>query len=570
MTDCNIIYSDLINNYKIHNYEDLNIVCTNNFDSCENIYDDKDVCCKSLKKLNKEKYYIHEYNREWVYDLLKNNSDMTDEMINKIFDLEKKSECCNCISIVLYSKNDIKNLYDYLYSMKKSLDNVSNNLKGFIVRFYLDVSVFKTIYNEYIKYKDDIDNKDNDNLKYLSKSFEILKYIINHDISEIYIYFCKEIINNDNLEKIRIFRFLPLIENDVNIIIIRDADGFVSYSDCHNIKLFSREEEHKILMAYDYINNLYLDNESNVKNIHYNSWLNLFDIINDIYMFCKNENSLILNYIIDNLKNERYNPITNLEELCDNKNNEEFKFNLINKINFSDYYNNRNKYNKDKIKIDLLAGIFASKVRLNKQYYMDVTKSINDVIEFYVYNNNKFDENIDSFIKNEIIKDSNKPLNILKTGFDEILLNKIYYFLIVLNSESFKEVILTIPNIGNFDLNIFSKIFDKDNNDKFMLDTDLIQETYDYDKYDLTKYWYDFIFSNNYKIKDSKNYGENKYININNKLLNEKFENSITLDKTYSMIYPEKKLIDDNTSYFNKYLKYKKKYIKLKTLKYKV
>ena len=71
-----------------------------------------------------------------------------------MFNLEEKNNCCNCIAIVLYAKNNIVNLYNYLYSMKKSLDNVSNKLNDFIVRFYLDESVFKTIYEEYDKYKE--------------------------------------------------------------------------------------------------------------------------------------------------------------------------------------------------------------------------------------------------------------------------------------------------------------------------------------------------------------------------------------------------------------------------------
>ena len=68
--------------------------------------------------------------------------------IDEMFDLQRRENCCNCISIVLYSKN-IYDLNNYLYSMKKSLDNVANCLPDFVVRFYLDKSVFDTIYKTY-------------------------------------------------------------------------------------------------------------------------------------------------------------------------------------------------------------------------------------------------------------------------------------------------------------------------------------------------------------------------------------------------------------------------------------
>jgi hypothetical protein len=75
---------------------------------------------------------------------------------------------------------------------------------------------------------------------YLEKSFTILKYMINHPKSEIFIYFCRDIMNHTiGLEKVRSFRLLPMTETDVNISISREADGFVSYMDCYNIKQFS-------------------------------------------------------------------------------------------------------------------------------------------------------------------------------------------------------------------------------------------------------------------------------------------------------------------------------------------
>ena len=52
MNVCNIKYEEILKKNKIFSFEDINIICSNNYSSCENIYDVNDVCCKSLKKAN--------------------------------------------------------------------------------------------------------------------------------------------------------------------------------------------------------------------------------------------------------------------------------------------------------------------------------------------------------------------------------------------------------------------------------------------------------------------------------------------------------------------------------------
>lgn len=158
-----------------------------------------------------------------------------------MFDLEIKYNCCNCVSFTLYiTSNKISKLFGYLYSLRKSLDNIANNLDGFIARFYLDYSIFECIFKSYASA-----NKD-----FVGEFLHHLKYILKHPKAEIYIYFCKEFITNKlPVAKNRTLRFLPILSDDVNVCVIREADGFVSYLDCHNIKLFTTSN--KIAMIYE-------------------------------------------------------------------------------------------------------------------------------------------------------------------------------------------------------------------------------------------------------------------------------------------------------------------------------
>ena len=455
----------------------------------------------------------------------------------------------------------------------------------------------------------------------------MLKYIINHEQSEIYIYFCKNIIETNNLEKVRSFRFLPLIEEDVNIIVVREADGFVSYSDCHNIRIFSKNEEHKILMTYDLVKNFYLD----IKNNHYSFWLNSYDLIDDIYMFCKTDNSIIFKYIINNLNNEKLKYNEHFNELEDNKNNEEYKKNLLDKINYSDYFLNKDKYS-ERFKIDILAGIFASKVMFNRTYYIEINKLIkNSIIEYSEYEeNNKYITQSIAFITSQYRISKDDVLELLKIGYDEILLFKLYYPLITTETSKINNLLVLINNTMN--KMRFLELNDNENKTKFQdkknnIFNINITDFESRDKFDdyFSDYYNDMIFSKDFEIKENSAYNNNNYLGYNIELLNKEFLNSIVYDKYYSLIYPEKTILTDFNSrdkfgdsnyyfskdsnnyfskdlkikknsidydkyysiyqenkensiypentiltggnkniYFNKYLKYKKKYLKLK------
>ena len=194
--------------------------------------------CKLITN-RRSNYYIHTYNPKPVLNIYK-------DKIAKIFDFKPRSQCCNCVAIVLYSTNHPEAiLYRYLPSIIKTIQNVKNSLSDWIVRLYLDVSVFETIKS--LKHRGDevIDpryKKLRINMD-LEEIFvdDMIDYIFNADNVEVYTYLCSSLLDTD-VEKIRTFRFLPMIDSTVNVCAIREADGIVTNLDCHNLRMFSQSE----------------------------------------------------------------------------------------------------------------------------------------------------------------------------------------------------------------------------------------------------------------------------------------------------------------------------------------
>ena len=477
---------------------------------------------------------------------------LSEEKIAEMFNLTPKENCCNCIAIVLYSTGDINRLYDYLYSMKKSLDNVSNKLEDFIVRFYLDKSIFSVIYETYKQ--NEIYFRGNNLvilipedkrllLIKLVKIFNMLKYIYNHPCAEIFLYFCKNIIDNNLLEKIRIFRFLPMIEDDVNIFVCREADGFVSYVDCHNIKLFSRNTENKIAMFYNLTTDfLYLRDKTE---LHYSEWLNIYEDIKTYYKLTHGDENI--KKYIDTLSTQT------IEEIMK-------------------YTSVRKNYEPIQL-IDILAGSFCIKIKFNSAYLYETIKLLYS----------KLDCLADEFLKH---KYSDK-VDIVKIGFDEMLLEELFFPLISYNYNEHIDRYNAKKNLENlFELVVKNRKIDTTNV------YDITKFTYEYRRYltytesvfrslpklllkqeeyetysktlsgfnindiILQPYLLDMLFK--YKLKEEE---KDKYYSYGIHLSNITFRESLEKDRLYSAIYPQHDYLYIN--YEKKYLKYKNKYLKL-------
>jgi outer membrane protein assembly factor BamA len=46
-------------------------------------------------------------------------------------------------------------------------------------------------------------------------------------------------------------KYIPMFDTETNVCVCREADGLVTYVDCHNIKLFSSQTTHQIALIYE-------------------------------------------------------------------------------------------------------------------------------------------------------------------------------------------------------------------------------------------------------------------------------------------------------------------------------
>ena len=440
-----IINSDKINELNINNSSVLDFVvkCKNNkyvdYEDYDTFIDKK---CKRVTK-KQEKYYKYEYNPQWFIKYIESShTEIEKTNIYNITDLKIRNNCCNCISIVLYVNENVSVdiLHKYLNSMATTLKITNIHLNEFVIRYYIHENVFIVIENIIRKideYKIDMYGKNK--MDKIIEIIDIFKFLITNHQSEIYIYIC----DIDVIEKYRTMRFVSLMDNDVNICIIREADGYVGITDCHNIKIFSSENEHKILLLYDVdkmfkykfkeildeqkfkvIKNSYeIDilnyNTYNKHNfVHYSGWLNIYENI-----FIKGNSSLV-------------------DDIPDIFNNDE-------KLSF----------------LDILAGCFGVKIKLNRDYIINTIQYLNKQLNFLiscekllshkkkiysskleneyttiVSNNdinkilsekldNLFDNSnnqIINFIDENYLNSIDKTINLLHIGYDEIILLLLY------------------------------------------------------------------------------------------------------------------------------------------------
>ena len=375
---------------------------------------------KCIKVSNKKlDYYIHTYEpAKYITNLKRIIND--DDELSKIFNLNTIDNCCNCISIVLYANNTIEynQLRDYLYSIKKTLDIMTNNLEDYILRLYIDISVFINIYQN-------IKNKDYNNI------FNNLKYILIHDKTETNIYFCNEILTTQ--KKIRSLRFIPLIDLDTNICIIREADGFVSYMDCYNIKKFTEIDNDKIAMFYEF-----------AESHRFNTYKKNNNCNNDLETIEKLKLKIIRNNDTEITGSDNQNSLYNLYKDYD------YQIWLI--IDSLYLYNNSRIPYIDVFNI--LAGTLMCKIKFNINYFISKIKETNIKIDFII---NLIDnDNIDDNCYNKILNYHTENINInskkieLNNGYDEIILRSLFHPFIRLNLKDNNEKIVSdLLNINN-------------------------------------------------------------------------------------------------------------------------
>ena len=205
---------------------------------------DDDCILHTTKKIDK---YKHSYDPEPYIKQLRDIG-MTDDIISK-FVLDRQTKCCKVIAISLYfPKYLIENMKKYIYSIYRTVKNVERNLRDWIVRLYLDKSVYKCILN--FDTEELVDEK-----KELRTVQEKFNYILESPNVELYTYMCNDA--SIALGRTRMLRFMPMVDSEVALCVVREADGFVSNLDCHNIKLFDISNKLFYLPQIDNNNSTY-------------------------------------------------------------------------------------------------------------------------------------------------------------------------------------------------------------------------------------------------------------------------------------------------------------------------
>ena len=98
-------------------------------------------------------------------------------------------------------------------------------LTDWIVRLYFDVSVYDHISNN----------------KLAGVLLNNWEYLLNACNVEIYTFICDD--SSYPTARKRSFRFMVLYDREVNVAILREADGIVTVQDCHNIKVFANSNK---------------------------------------------------------------------------------------------------------------------------------------------------------------------------------------------------------------------------------------------------------------------------------------------------------------------------------------
>jgi hypothetical protein len=398
-------------------------------------------CTRIVRK--REKYYTNTYDPQFIHELIKEQPNK-DEILN-IFDLTKRENCANCISYVLYL-NEIDYIKRNIDNMRFSVVNANKYLPNYVLRYYFDGSIFRTLARGIKIMSEDV--KDYMNI------IETLSFIINNEQVEIFMYFCND---NSNLSLIRNYRFMPMFENDINICVSREVDGLLSAVDCHNLNLFINND--KILLLYDIVDCYYMLNRYRE---HYSLWLNVYTYYIWNVLYEKNEETIvdilagcfaIKLKVSEKYKNEIYKETKNncqlLKFIYDIKNKNIIPTNIdVDLLKLTEYgfiiYSN--KLNIEKIILKLHSN------ELSKEHTEIIKNNLSKEYLNLVYNNSGQILKILKDIQIDSKDNYNRPFiatkNIFDTGFDEIFLLNLF------------RPIINVANNNEHEIKIKSKLFD--------------------------------------------------------------------------------------------------------------
>jgi hypothetical protein len=558
--------------------------------------DNKEKCVRIQRK--REKYYTNTYDPTFAHKLIEEQPNKED--IYKMFDLTKRENCANCVSFSLYLKG-INYLITNIDSMKISVENANKFLPNYLLRYYFDGSIFRILAEHIAELKK---NPELEKIKIAEKCIEKLSFIINNEQVEIFMYFCEA---EKRIEKIRSYRFIPMIENDINICISREIDGILSAVDCHNLNIFISEP--KILLIYDLVENskiektsipLKYDGNTQVSQLnygHYSEWLNFYDFFSlktqrndttlsyiDLLAGCFGiKLKISVGYLNSTLQitQEFMNIIEKSFEIVNKlkKSNNEidlkinFKdiFNII--FNFSYYDENNLLYDKNYLLVEKILTFIKNNFHIFKtdeteefEVYEKIIKEILPCYNFYDFYKkipSYFNDGFDEIFLLELFK----PITRCKTTKQISSFNEQTYYLIEPNELKLKKKLTTILQYKNF-INVINiqdiiDLFDVNEDESTFIRTYISSEK-DFEK--CNKYFYVDLLMHVYKVKSKFN---KSYFPYDLELLNRSnlvnlcsYENLLStfIKKEMQKLKTEHIISNpESTFYRKKYLKYIKK-----------
>ncbi len=229
--------------------------------------------CKLLNT-KKDTYYIYTYD-PYPYLAKLREIGVSQDYLSR-FDHTIRHNCCNVISIMLYIPDctTIDRLTSYLNSINRTVKNTLRNLENWVVRLYLDETVYQCI-NNAIEYIQSNLSQDPENREILLKRqcLEYFESIINSPNVELYTFICEDIVS---LDKTRTYRYLVLIDPEVNISVIREADGYINNLECHNLKMFEKSDKLFYIPPIGILPNLIHETQPKRVFHSYSIWLQIY------------------------------------------------------------------------------------------------------------------------------------------------------------------------------------------------------------------------------------------------------------------------------------------------------
>jgi hypothetical protein len=344
----------------------------------------------------KDKYYVHTYDPTTPLLLLSQR--LPREIISERFVDSRRENCCNVISISLYFIGCIPdNMTKYLFSIERTVKNVHNNLPDWIVRVYIDNSVHECIKNA------DKNSRQKTAYNYITTAPNVEVYTYNCAVGDV---------QPQHIARTRTYRFLPFSDEDVNICVVREADGIVSNWDCRQIHLFSKDHTKMFYFPYNQIKRSKLSMFES-----YEKWLLLYKVI--------------------------------------------FRYDF--------FHNNYMGY-------DLLAGLFGIKLKLKRDFYIRTIVSLRDEIDRFItaVERNNEETYKDRGYTKYLLRNAHgwvstprgllqEEPQLLSIGFDEILLLEMFKEVFSFNvseqhlvkvstdDDTFGDVIITDERMKDYD-----------------------------------------------------------------------------------------------------------------------